>query len=1259
MLKHIAVFFFLLVACVSVNAQIPRDVKPLTSPSVASLGQFGDIPVSLFSGLPSISIPLYNIQDGKLNIPISMSYHASGFRPDVHPGWVGMGWALSAGGVVTRSVRDRIDEFADPAKPNDPNSGGYYFQYGLLANSTWEQASYIHDRIIVGKGGIQGGTDPTYILDTEPDEFSFNFLGYQGNFYLNHKGEWQVKCDKSIKVKLLSIPANSTSSGGILLSPPFAATVNNGIPYRKSFAGFVIIGEDGTQYEFGGSTEAIEYSTDFFGQGSGIFPMTATSWQLTKITAPDGKIARLTYQRESGRGKFINTMYYSVYGELYTRVSDPNNSWLTQTNCSGSFTMSYLANDVIAYQAGQLISPVYLRSIETPNFKADFISSISRELRYDNDKAYGYRYYNYSNNNPNRNAYFLPLLESGSYVYPQCLEQLQWKKLDKISIENNGSPLKNILFTYSDRVGNEIQADKQRLTLEAITEVGNNQFAATYYLVKPSYRFIYNSQGTPQGHDTGYLSNKVDHWGFYSGFLGSYDDGDFDYYYRKREATNVLSYATMGMLTKITYPTGGSTEFVYEQPWYGQYVPENRSLAPLPAQNNRERAGGVRIRKIISYPLTKDTPPVEKEYFYVRNYQNGADINNLPQSGILSGKSRYYFDDYSIPIINHPEGRFAKGIFANQPVIPASANKGAYIGYSEVIEKRSDGSYTKFTYSNFDTGPTYRDEVVATSNTLMPQRTIYQPFISAEQMRGNLLKEELYTVTNRLVKKREIEYSPINKYEEYVRAIQAVATLACSTSNTDAFEEGTSYRVSTYSVLPTNERETIIDLTDLSGNTQLTTAKSTQYSSVLGRRLVTSQSVTDSKGQTLTTTYRYPVDFDYNYGAIGNSPGETVASAMYAMRERNMLDTPIETVTKRSQDGLAISAAVQTYTWGDANKSVIVPYAYYNLETAQPIQYTPSAYTNSAAGDFIVAGGASNMRLKATWQRYNEVYNPVDILKDGNVRNSYLYGYANSLPVAKIDNAASSEVFYSSFEEDASIGSQAPDIARRWYSPGNYLRFENNPSQGSSYRNVAHTGRLAGAMYTNGQGEQAHAFSTTLTVNNSAARRYLLSGWVYTNGPAASLWVFPNLPSARNADGTIRYYDGLSNASRPDLVPSYISTENNAVASQTGRWIYLEKEVLIPADATLLTVRLTNFWSGASNAAASANGGGAWFEDIRLLPLNAQMTTYTHQPGIGVTSISDTGNRPVLFEYDALGRLLTRRDQNGNVTTSYEYRYHQ
>lgn len=106
--------FVLLHLNINLSAQKPNGPTNLQSPNVASLGLYGEIPVSHYTGTPSIEIPLYTIKARDYNLPIFLSYHSSGVRPDQHPGWVGLGWSLNAGGVIYRTVNDMPDDYDNP-----------------------------------------------------------------------------------------------------------------------------------------------------------------------------------------------------------------------------------------------------------------------------------------------------------------------------------------------------------------------------------------------------------------------------------------------------------------------------------------------------------------------------------------------------------------------------------------------------------------------------------------------------------------------------------------------------------------------------------------------------------------------------------------------------------------------------------------------------------------------------------------------------------------------------------------------------------------------------------------------------------------------------------------------------------------------------------------------------------------------------------------------------------------------------------------
>lgn len=67
--------------------------------------------------------------------------------------------------------------------------------------------------------------------------------------------------------------------------------------------------------------------------------------------------------------------------------------------------------------------------------------------------------------------------------------------------------------------------------------------------------------------------------------------------------------------------------------------------------------------------------------------------------------------------------------------------------------------------------------------------------------------------------------------------------------------------------------------------------------------------------------------------------------------------------------------------------------------------------------------------------------------------------------------------------------------------------------------------------------------------------------------------------------------------------------------------------------------------------------GTVYFDDLRFHPSDAQMTTYTHEPLIGVTSISNESNKPEFYIYDSFGRLEYIKDFEGNIIKKNDYHY--
>ncbi len=299
--KSSNLFFLLLLVsifkCLRVSVAQDNRFKEVVpaSPNAAALGKYGDIPVSYHTGVPQISIPIHTLKEGDLSLPISLNYHSSGIKVEELASWVGLGWSLNAGGVITRTVVGAPDEGNTRAGGySDVKSSGWYLDGGLHpgfsdplceinpnnANSPLEQ-SCMYKYQDAAKG----------VADTEPDIYSFNFNGFSGKFFFDHR------------------------------QPVLQPLQDLKIVPSADFTTWTIVTPDGTIYTFGGSAREDSY---FSGGAAGGCctneQMSSTSWYLKKI-------------ENFNKTRSIDLEYVP---ESYSYTVRPSHSSVAKSNGSGA-----------------------------------------------------------------------------------------------------------------------------------------------------------------------------------------------------------------------------------------------------------------------------------------------------------------------------------------------------------------------------------------------------------------------------------------------------------------------------------------------------------------------------------------------------------------------------------------------------------------------------------------------------------------------------------------------------------------------------------------------------------------------------------------------------------------------------------------------------------------------------------------------------------------------------------------------------------
>lgn len=297
-----------------------KEIMNVPSPEVASLGMFGNTPVGYFTGTPNISVPLYEMQINKsLTLPISADYHPANVKPHNPPTTLGIGWVLNSGGYIARTVKSSCDESTyykngySPAKGVSRN--GFIYNHSELRNCM--------------ENNIPPGLFPDNeeAVDLSADEFSFNFMGHQGTFFLDMYGNWQVCSDENIKVEF------DKDSDIVELSKLddriYTRVYKEGGKNICFIIRFTLITSDGTRYTFGGIS-ATEFCIPYYGQKHG--HLVSSCWRLSKIQTVDNHVVTFDYATD---GKMCDVRYapqnikdtmLKKYGQ-YIYLYDPE-SWI-------------------------------------------------------------------------------------------------------------------------------------------------------------------------------------------------------------------------------------------------------------------------------------------------------------------------------------------------------------------------------------------------------------------------------------------------------------------------------------------------------------------------------------------------------------------------------------------------------------------------------------------------------------------------------------------------------------------------------------------------------------------------------------------------------------------------------------------------------------------------------------------------------------------------------------------------------------------
>ena len=501
----------MLVCAFGYAQELPEIVQP--EPTAFELTKYGEFPVGLNTGTPSISVPLLSYRTNNITVPISLSYSSNGVKVDQLSSNVGLGWSLNVGGVISRIVRGKEDENYRLQHPIREIT-----RADLLPIEALPHQPTFSDNIDVDPDIVKFLHDVSEDngYDSQSDLFSFNILGRSGKIVMDNTGRYSTIPHMGIKI-IRDLSAKN---------------------------GFVLITEDGVKYSF--YDEEVIYNRTVCDKGAPTPPEQGytTSWYLSKIEHPNGDVVNFLY--ESNQNNQAEELYQSSISQS---LELPSSYPIYNPNFSAT--------------QGVITCRSYNRIIRKRLIEISSENTSQGKIVIDN---------NYLHPDPSLNNYRL---------------------VNSIKVlDNENTIVDKVDLSYYNNTNNRVFLNKVQFK-----ESTNN------------YTFQYNDRdGLPAR-----FSFKQDYWGYYNGKNNQSLLPDLgDMYPLFSIHTNTLAdrrhdpnFSKKGMLTKIVYPTKGYTSFEYEP---NTYYGDQTTVSDL------------------YYSVSHRGNFKSSKSFYVGNYNNNNDV---------------------------------------------------------------------------------------------------------------------------------------------------------------------------------------------------------------------------------------------------------------------------------------------------------------------------------------------------------------------------------------------------------------------------------------------------------------------------------------------------------------------------------------------------------------------------------------------------------------------------------------------------------
>lgn len=720
----------------------------------------------------------------------------------------------------------------------------------------------------------------------------------------------------------------------------------------------------------------------------------------------------------------------------------------------------------------------------------------------------------------------------------------------------------------------------------------------------------------------GYNDNKArrfakgqDYHGYFKGDVAAASVSAHSIYgLRNREPDG--TFMQYGILNSITSGTGGKVSFAYDihkLSVLGHNVMNNspnwvgNTWVNQPGQSTYVIGDGLKISRV----TVEDINDLETRTLI--NYTYDAGQYFLP-GGIYTLPT--YFNSSNNPTV---EGKHIYESFMN----PGYFHNGTNHAYSTVVEQHTNRqgqqlSLKEYQLTNFSDALSNKNLVVGGG-----QASVDFPFTRKQYMRtwemGLPMNVKTYDDKNLIMEEQLYTYQFVT---------DTLSSLIAKVNETNR-------------VLSNLVNKSILYTGDMSCTNiysyKLNLDPYRPYKGLsLLKRLETRNYISNTEYTTDISTYDYDARNNVKSARTQNSKGEYTEN--YSVYNYDISFTNDPALMKMQQEGSEYLIATERWNNGTGNSGIrnsgsrllkgsIFRYkveggAIVNEKVLESALEEPLAYNTYMSGGTGGSGNTSGtviaayhgiplpayMRLLTDVKRRDSKGNPLETyLPNSDTYKSMIWDTISGNKLADVVNARYSDIAYSGFESGFGHNLQPNASATIFLLAADENGFLTMPMGFSEYVPVS-TGLSAGKVCLIKLGSAANKRLYTMTLEPRTKYR-------------ATFWASENAVPEFGIEGGTQF----------DLI--HIATREK----------YKQYEVIFSPTAV-------NQKIGLNSPLANVT-----IDEVRIHPVEAQMTSYTYQPLNGKVSETDALGRITFYEYDGMGRLYLVRDQEGNILQKKTY----